>query len=166
MELIVEQTDNLANFFLLPLIKRSTKDFHLGKFVNSYLDIEAFQIVVEIEEMKDFYKNYSGYDYAVTQDDRHFLFYDIPEIFHTDVARFVDGKYSEFSDAAKTFIRKYAKLPFKQFADGKVVRSVWLHVMDRSEELRNNLERELGVSIPEYLELASKPNNNNFFHNI
>lgn len=163
MNLLVEQTQNLSNIFILPLIKRSAKDFEAGTFVNSYVDIENFDIVVEVETMLPYYKNYTEYSFSIDKGFKTYIFFNIPEIFHGDVAMFVDGQYSKFSDLAKTNIRKYSKLAYKQGYDGKVQKSVWLHVIDKSDNLRATLERQLGVTLPEYSELASKPDPKNFF---
>jgi hypothetical protein len=166
MKLLVEQTNNLANFYLLPFIKRSNKDFSAGVFINSYLDIETFSIVVEVEAMYEHYKEFSHYDFTLEKGSRVFIFYELPEVFHNDVGQFVDGKYSRFSDMAKTYIRKFGKLPIKSNAKGEITQSVWLHVIERTAKLRETLQYELGETIEEYDELASKPNENNFFHNI
>ena len=62
MDLVIEQTktQNLANLFLLPLIKRSANDFRGGKFVNSYLDIENVQLVIEVEDMQEYIASMNG----------------------------------------------------------------------------------------------------------
>lgn len=166
MELLVQQTHNLSNYFLLPFIKRASKDFAAGIFINSYLDIETFHLVVEVEQLLVHYKDFTGFDFTVEKGTRVFIFYYIPLIFHDDVGRFVDGKYSKFSQLAKTHIKKYGKLPFKQLYGGEVEKSVWLHVIDKTDKLKETLEQQLGVTIGEYDELASKPDKNNFFHNI
>lgn len=165
-ELIVEQKQNLANYFLLPLIKRSARDFFPGLFVNSYLDIETFHIVVEVQKPQTHFEDFSHFDYGVqVRDDKYYYFYTIPEQFHEDVALFVDGKYSQFSEAAKTYIRKFGKLLYRKTLTGEVEKSIWLHVLERSNKLRLKLNQQLGVELPVNIELASKPNNNNFFHN-
>ena len=164
MNLLVEQTQNLSNIFILPLIKRSAKDFEAGNFINSYVDIENFDIVVEVETMLPYYKNYTEYSFSIDKGFKTYIFFDIPKIFHEDVAMFVDGQYSKFSDLAKQHIRKYSKLAYKQGYDGKVQKSVWLHVIERSDNLRSTLEQQLGVTLPKDGELASKPNANNFFN--
>jgi len=169
MDLLVEQEAfNLSNYFLLPLIRRSAKDFASGNFINSYLDIESFSLVVEVEHAHTHFKDFSGYDFSVEKGSRTFLFYQIPEIFHNDVAAFVDGKYSTFTDMCKTYIRKYGKLPFKQTYSGEIEKSVWLHVIDRTDKLRETLEKQLGLHSGALVgaELASKPKANNFFHNV
>jgi len=166
MKLLVEQTNNLANFYLLPFIKRSSKDFTAGDFVNSYLDIETFHVVVEVETMYDHYKDFSHYDFTLEKGSRTFIFYYIPEIFHEDVGLFVDGRYSQFSDMAKTYIKKFGKLPVSSNAKGEITQSVWLHVIQKTDKLRESLQQELGVTLDHSVELASKPNKNNFFHNI
>jgi len=166
MDLLVEQTQNLSNYFLLPMIKRSAKDFAGGDFVNSYLDIENFHIVVEVETALPRYKDFAGYDFTVDKGSRVFMFYYIPVVFHGDVALFVEGRYSQFSDLAKDHVHKYGKLPFVQHYSGEVEKSVWLHVLDRSEKLKETLENQLDVYLSDNDELASKPNNNNFFHNV
>lgn len=166
MELIIKQerTQNLSNFFLLPLIRRSGHDFLAGKFVNSYLDIESFHVVVEVEIERSHFKDYAHYDFSIEKDGHYFYFYKIPEQFHEDVACFVDGKYSQFSEGAKTYIRKYSRLPFKYKADGSSTKSVWLHVIDKSDKLRRNLEQALGVTLSEDVELAEKPSAHNYFN--
>lgn len=166
MDLIIKQTQNLANFFILPFIKRSPSDFKEGKFVNSYLDLENVQVVVEVEDMFDIYKTFEHYSCTVNKGYKSYIFYDIPEMFHNDTAMFMDGQYSKFSSYAKKFIRKYSKLPYKQGMNGEVKKSVWYHVLEKSDKLRVSLENRFDCDLPDSVELASKPNNNNFFHNI
>lgn len=161
MQLLVEQKENLANLYLLPLLKRRSSDFI--EFVNCYLDVEEFQLAVEVPDIRPHYKDYSYYNYYVSKDsDRHLLFYDIPKIFHEDVALFVQGKYSEFSDGAKAFIYKYGSFTIIKHANGTESRSVWLLVLDKAEALKDKLEDQLNSTIPEDNELASPPDTNNF----
>jgi len=164
-ELIVQQTHNLCNYYILPFIKRSSNDFKAGKFIESYIDLEEVQIVVEVEEMQEVYKTYAHYSFSIDKGYKSFIFYNIPEQFHTDVAMFIAGKYSHFSDEAKTFIRKYSKLPYITGYDGKIKKSVWFHVLDKSNKLRASLEEQLEESLPANAELASKPHKCNFFDN-
>ena len=164
-ELIVQQIHNLCNYYILPFIKRSQNDFKEGKFVASYLDLEAVQVVVEVEEMQEVYKTFAHYSFSVDKGFKSYIFYDIPEQFHTDVAMFMAGKYSQFSDDAKIFIRKYSKLPYSTGYDGKIKKSVWFHVLDKSNKLRISLEEQLGEALPVNAELASRPHKCNFFDN-
>lgn len=164
-ELIVKQTHNLCNYYILPLIKRSPSDFKEGKFVESYIDLEEVQVVVEVEEMQEVYKTFANYSFSVDKGFKSYIFYDIPEQFHTDVAMFISGKYSKFSDEAKIYVRKYSKLPYSTGYDGKIKKSVWYHVLDKSDKLRESLEEQLGEPLPVGAELASKPHKCNFFDN-
>lgn len=168
VELTVEQDvkQNLCNYYILPLVKRSLLDFQAGGFINSYLDIENFLVVVEVTNVMPYFKNYSHYEFAVEKFDTTYLFYTIPEHFHYDVALFVSGSYSEFSKKAKQSITRYSKLPYKLTPDGFKDTSVWIHVMYKTENLRKTLEQELNVTIDSTAELASKPNENNFFYSI
>lgn len=164
MDLLVEQkqTQNLANFFLMPFCKLRVSSF--PGMVNAYLDLEEFNLVVEVPTIRTQYKDFEYYEYSVTKGtDSEFLFYSIPVHFHQDVARFVEGKYSEFSQLAKVHIRKYGRFVIKRNSKGEETeRSVWLHVIEKSKELRLRLEYQLDVDLPRNVELASKPSKNNF----
>lgn len=168
MDLVIEQTktQNLANLFLLPFIKRSASDFRGGKFVNSYLDIENVQLVIEVEDMQELYKSFEHYSCTVNKGYKSYIFYDVPVEFHGDLAMFMDGKYSRFSPTAKKYIRKYSRLPYRQGVNGEVKKSVWYHVLEKSDKLRVSLERKFDCDFLDSAELASKPTDNNFFHNI
>lgn len=165
-DFIVQQHDNLCNHYILPLVKRSSHDFKDGKFVASYLDLEQVQVVVEVEEMQEVYKSFANYSFSVDKGYKTYIFYDIPVNFHNDVAMFMSGKYSQFSDEAKSYIRKYSKLPYSTGYDGKIKKSVWFHVLDKSDKLRASLERALGQELPANAELASLPEPCNFFDQI
>ena len=93
-------------------------------------------------------------------------FFDVPSEFHDDLAMFMDGKYSKFSSRAKRAIRKYSRLPYRQGANGEVKKSVWYHVLEKSDKLRASLEKKFDCDFLDSAELASKPTKNNFFHNI
>lgn len=163
MKLIVEQKQQLANLYILPFIKKRELDFKT--FVKCYVDIEDFCLVVEVSEMEPRYKDYAHFKYSVTKRvDVELLFYDIPVDLHEDVAMFVDGRYSKFSDKAKALIRKYGNFIIKVDSTGNIKEeSIWLHVLNKSDNLRKQLEFELGCStIPFDVELASKPHKNNF----
>jgi hypothetical protein len=163
MALIIKQTDNLCNYYLLPLLKLSPVDFKTGNFINSYFNMETFELVVELEEMRDEFKKFPCYKFSIDKEFKAYLFFSIPEQFHEDVGVFVVGKYSRFSKLAKAYIEKYSKLPYQRTTKG-VAKSVWLHVLDRSEDLKSKIESQLGTTIPDYMELASVPNKNNFFN--
>jgi len=162
-DFIVKQTTNLCNYFILPLIKRSGNDFVVGKFVNSYVELEQIQVVVEVEEMQEVYKTFSNYSCSVDKGYKTYIFYDIPKEFHADVAMFMSGQYSRYSDLAKSFVRKFSKLPYATGYDGKIKKSVWYHVLDKSDKLKASLEEQLGVTLPADAELASLPEKSNFF---
>jgi len=161
MELLVEQNQNLCNLYILPLIARKQQEF--TGFINSYLDLENFDVVIEVSENKPQYSGFIFYRCSVTKSiDRELLFFHIPEEFHNDVASFVEGRYSTFSAKAKQYIRKYGKFRIRKNADGTINESVWLHVLDKTQKLKDQLEVQLGCVLPSTNELAEKPHKNNF----
>lgn len=162
MELIVEQKQQLTNLYILPFIQKRQHDFK--NFVKCYLDIEDFSLVVEVKEMDSRYGDYPHFKYSVPKAiDIELLFYDIPLDLHNDVALFVDGQYSKFSAKAKRLIRTYGKFIKKVDAVGNIIEeSIWLHVLNKSDNLRRKLEFQLGCTIGTDLELASAPLKKNF----
>ena len=80
--------------------------------------------------------------------------YKIPEEYIEDIARFIAGRYSELSEDYKLIIIQYWTDMFGH-VPGFIRKNIkkMKQVFDKSEDLRKELEKELGVSIDKGSEL-------------
>jgi len=83
--------------------------------------------------------------------DKVLYVFEIPEeLFHT-IDLFLDGKYSYLPNKDK--IKEFLIENFNISNDHRI-----FHILDRSEILRESLEKKLHVKIPEGLDLSEPPN--------
>lgn len=84
------------------------------------------------------------------KDKKHLVYmFKIPEEFLKDYYTFLNGKYSQLSNKLKRNIKKFW---------GINSNSRLYKVLEKSEELRQQIEEELVCTIPASAELSSKPN--------
>ena len=154
----MKKSDNICNYYLLPLLKLNKFSFGPGAFENCYL-ADNYQLVVKLNKSYDIASRHYAFSLSYEDDGYHYIVYDLPEEFHDTVDKFKEGKYSTFVKAHKDLIRKYSGLNYKQpIARKSFVTARQLLALDREQPLRDLLEKELGISLPEDAELISIPN--------
>jgi len=82
--------------------------------------------------------------------------FDFPKEYLTEYKLFKLGKYSKFSNAAKTVILEKTSLYYKHSSIAVDV----AHVLYKNKERKRKLELELGIKLPDDCELASKFDSN------
>jgi len=149
-----------ASLFLLPVLGRTKNHLKVDSyFVNAYLDHTHKYLCLMYrftgtQVYKEFEKSISTDPLCVSHLEHgkyHVVYiFKIPSGFKKDVVSFIEGKYSKFSKALKGRIQKFY---------GKEDSKPMIDVINRSEDLKNQIEDYLKVELSESSELASKPDN-------
>lgn len=157
---------NLCTTYILPLIGLNKFSFgnNNDSYINSYLSEDDSHVIVELQGyVSNLIANHANYRFAYPKEGHNFVVFELPSSFKKDVQRFREGKYSEFSEDAKKLIRKKSGLKYKvPVVGGKVETDIALLALDKDQELREYLEKKLGVKLAESAELASIPGEENF----
>lgn len=104
-------------------------------------------------------ENHANYRFDFEHEGEILVVFEIPEKYYATVAKFMDGKYSKFSDDVKTIIKNRAGLRWNvPLEGGKTVCAKELLALDKDKALRDKLEEQLQVRIPNDAELMSVPN--------
>lgn len=163
---LLSETPTKTSVFLLPLLgKTKTQLRYTSYYSNTYLskDYKALLLVYRFTGTS-MYKQFEQYmmtdSLCVTHTDHdpyHVVYmFAIPREFREDVKHFVEGKYSKFSKKLRQRITK-----FYGNKDASVIK-----VIDKDQDFKLQLEKSLGVELPEDSELASKPDLSNEIYEI
>ena len=147
-----------TGLFLLPVLNM-TKDYLKinSYYTNTYLDhtLTYLSIVYRFTGTilyKEFEKKMITDPLCVSHLEHgkyHVAYiFKIPLDFKEDVVSFVEGKYSKFSEALKGRIRKF---------HGNENSKPMIDVINQNKSLRKEIEKYLGMRLPDDSELASKP---------
>lgn len=166
-----KKSHNLCSTYMLPLIGLNKYNFGERFFINSYVSEDNKHLIVELSNSLTIeIINQPTYKFQFSKDDHTFAVFEIPTLYSEDIQKFRDGKYSLFSEKAKTRIKNGSGLIHKQAIPGKKTTrtAVELLVLDKDEELREHLERKLSnpgspVRIDKNAELGSIPGGDNFY---
>ncbi len=155
---------NLCTWYLLPLIGINVEYFGTANHINTFIVENERKIVVEVADLnlcQHVQKHPDFLEYR-TVDNREFLVYDIPEMWDRDFKYFLSGKYSRFSENAKTLIRDLSTLAYDVVDEyGNRKTDAILMALDKNDVLREKWYEILGpVELPE--ELLSIPLESSF----
>lgn len=157
---------NLCSKYMLPLLGLNRYSFGSSDryFVNSYIAEDDAHIVVECTTtFSTIITHNANYRFSFEKDGHYFGVFSVPVFYKGDVKRFREGKYSKFTDSAKTAIRSKSGLQWRVPVVGGYKSAKELLALEKDEALRENMERELAVKIDKDAELISIPNDDNFF---
>jgi hypothetical protein len=156
--LLFSSTPTKTSTFLLPLLRKTKKVLKFNSyFVNAFLDgtLEHICLLYRFtgtQLYKEFEENIMKDTLCVTHmeyDPYHVVYiFKIPEEFLKDIEHFKAGAYSKFSEGLKREIWKF----YGQEDGGHI-----MNVVNKSKELKKELEKFLGTKLPKDAELASKP---------
>jgi len=157
---------NLCTIYVLPLVGLNKYSFGTttDNYVNSYLSEDNSHVIVELKGyVGNVITNKTSYRFAYPKDGHNFVVFELPANYRNDAEKFRQGKYSEFSEDAKKIIKKGSGLKHKvPVVGGKVETDIALLALDKDEELKQYLEKKLGVKLSANAELASIPGEDNF----
>lgn len=155
---------NLCSTYMLPLIGLNHKSFGENNFVSSYISETDAHLVVELKMIPPLVIGHSKFVFKFKSGDNSYAVFEVPPQFQNTVKLFREGRYSRFSDEAKTMIRKKSGLRYRAIQPNGVMKTAReLLALDRDKELKKALEEELDEKIEKDAELASIPGEENFF---
>jgi len=152
-QLLIEElrTVNLCTYYILPLLKLSKFSFLNSNFVNSYLTPTGTGIVVEVLEPLLLSRNVLNHQQCrgKFKHDKHTcITYIIPHKWSSDVEKFMQGKFSKMSKAAKASIIRFSGLDHKKKSGTGIYTDGRLLALDKHPVLKQMWETELTSITP------------------
>jgi hypothetical protein len=159
-----KRSDNLCNYYILPLIGLSKSSFgSMSNFINSYVSTDNKHIIVELKEARGSFEEHPHYVTDIFTGTTLIIF-NVPADIIPTIVKFREGRYSQFSPQAKELIKKKSGLNYKVPIGGGKVRSAReLLALDKDKDLKKLIEEELVVKLGSDAELVSIPDENNFY---
>ncbi len=160
---------SLCSTYILPLLGMNRYSFGESNFINSYINEEGNHAIVELKIITQAIQRHNRFRFSFKNDERNFAVFEIPTEFLETVQLFIQGKYSQFSQTAKTLIKKGSALKYHVAKPGGGYTSAReLLALDKHEELRRALEQELSipgspVRIDRNAELQDIPDERDFY---
>ena len=163
---MINKGSNLCSIYMLPLTGLNKSSFGESNFINSYLAEDNVHLVVELKQVTTVILHHSFFRFSFMRDGRNYAAFEIPTQLRDTLPKFREGRYSEFSQEAKTVIIRKLKsdtMPYKKvLANGQFSTAREFLVLEKKEEERLMMEKELAVKIEKNAELASIPGSENF----
>ena len=139
--------DTVINYYVLPLIGLSRKDFG-DNFVTTKINRIGTKVFVQVKE--DIYP-ILVYKNKIKQDNILYLYYNIPKRFSKDVQYIIKGLYSKMSTKAKKKIIKLSGLAFNEkLKKGYARTSKLLYALIKDPILIDYYFEQLSSNIPRY----------------
>jgi hypothetical protein len=153
---------NLCSWMVLPWLDLSPAIIGEANFVNAYLVEDQMKIAVELVDINlspgiESHPQYTG---TVVHQGRELLVFNIPSGWSRDWERFLAGRYSKMSDAAKMVIREKSGLKYEVPDDaGNKFTDAILLALDRHPVLQRKWWEVLGddAQLPEELLSIPRP---------
>lgn len=155
---------NETSIFVTPLVLLTNDLANLDCFINSYIRHYKYENYIGdqlyfiyryspfdyYDKIVSYFKNHPRFvEYFKDQDKRFDVFtIEIPKQYTNDVKLLMKGKFSKISNNAKMKILSYHKLG---------INSPIYDVLYRTDKLKKEKEKELGVIIPDDIDLRSIP---------
>lgn len=157
--------ENLCTHFILPLLKLSKFSFVTSNFMNSYLAQDSLpsntRILVQVIDLSLVNKViFKHQNYLITYKDAegyYYLSFKVPDIWTTDITRFRTGSFSQMSEMAKDYIKRYSNLPYQQKGITGTETDGRLLALDRHPKLRAMWEDVIHTTLKDEDELLSIP---------
>ena len=159
MSQTVKKVSNKSKTYLLPFFNEYVPIKYPRKLINTFLFYEneyKFCLLYEFSGKRDFIKYESElcgsefYYKTVDITDKVLYVFDIPEDLYEIIDLFLSGKYSYLPN--KDMIKEFIIDNFGVSANHRI-----FHILDRSEQLRDEMERKLNTRIPKNLDLSEAP---------
>jgi len=127
-----EKEDSIVNYYILPLIGLSKKDFG-DNFISSKINKHGTHVFVQVKD--DTYPD-DVYDTKIKIDQELFLVYEIPDNFLQDVQIIINKQYSKISETAKVLIKETAGLLYNKRIGNDLYTSKLIFALDKDAELK------------------------------
>lgn len=157
--------DNLCTYFVLPLLKLNKVSFISSNFINSYITYDCKKIVVKVYDTTLVSRKvflHPGYHLTKLVNGEYLFVFIIPEKWLNDVRLYRQGLYSRISEDAKSTIRQWSNLKYKDVKGNKHQTDARLLALVRHPKLKEALESELGYEYGPDEELLFPPRENSF----
>jgi hypothetical protein len=149
---------NLCTYFILPLAGVSKSKFGGDlNFIDTYLKKDLTSIYVEVFDSILVQGSIPKYTEFTDENNKVYLEFSINPNFKSDVEKFVEGKYSQFSNRAKTIIRTNSGLMYRTVVGLTSRTDIRLLALDKSPLLKELWDEFLDLDVGEETELLSKP---------
>lgn len=143
---------NLCTYYVLPLLKLNKFSFLHSNFLNSYLTSTGSSIVVEVVEpllLSRNLLNHHQYRKTIKYEKVYYVVYSIPQRWRNDIALFMEGKFSQMTQAAKDAIMRFSGLDNnRKNKDGVALTDGRLLALDKHPVLKKMWECELSSITP------------------
>lgn len=158
-----EYTYSMPTYYVLPLLKLNNKTFgHYYEDTKVYKSFDAIQVKIR-HGCKEEYWKHKNYQIDYEQDGYIYIIFSIPDKFIDDVKLICKGKVSKISESAKSNIRKYSGLLYKEKVNTVLVTDKMILAMDRDVILKEWLEKKFKVRIGSRAELYYLPENQDIY---
>jgi hypothetical protein len=159
-----KRSNNLCSTYMLPLVGLNRLSFGETNFISSFVADDNTHLVIELRLITAAVNVHPCFRFDFQRESKSYAVYEVPIQLRDTLKKFREGKYSEFSNEAKSLIRKKSGLKYKvPLTGGKYESARELLVLDKDKELRKVMEQDLSVKIHQDAELASIPGEDNFF---
>jgi len=149
---------NLCTYFILPLAGVSKSKFGGDlNFIDTYLKKDLTSIYVEVFDSILVQGAIPEYKEFTDANDKTYLEFSINPNFKSDVEKFIEGKYSQFSNRAKTIIRTNSGLMYRKVVGLTSRTDIRLLALDKSPLLKELWDDFLDMNVGDEMELLSKP---------
>lgn len=166
--MIAKRSVNLCTIYVLPMLGLNRNSFSTDpkKFVNSYVSEDDLHVVVECRvPFTSITKNHPNYEFDMLINGSYIAVFKVPEYYKADVKKFRAGKYSKFTESAKTAIKSKSGLRWQmKVAMGEKESDIELLALDRAKELKKWWEDLLDVKLDSDAELMDIPGEENFYN--
>ena len=154
---------NLATYYILPLVELSENSFGDegdtittdSNFINCYVTDQNY-VAVKVQSLHPLSTKLYNSPYYFTDfdtEDGSFIIFRVSKSYLDDVVKFREGKYSQFSTAAKSRISIFTGLSDKT----RLIR-----VLSRDKILKKELEDTYDIKLSDTDEVKSMPHDENF----
>jgi hypothetical protein len=164
---IIEEMNqvSLAAIYLLPLLDMNMVTFGSNNFVDCFVTPDGNFILVQVQDLEEIEDPYHNKHYVTNTElatGEKFIIFSLTAKWRHTFEKFREGKYSEFTERAKTTIIKNTDLLWKVPGQNeKVITDARLMVLYKSGELKGLIEDQLDISLGDS-ELLNPPRDSVF----
>lgn len=176
---MIQQQDNIANYYVLPILDLNKTSFGEGNIINTFItkEREIAVLVKDSHQVPDRIYSHENYQFDFqdpTSDGNTAIIFSVPEFFLEDLTKFMQGRYSKFTPNLKSLVLKHGVLAGLKYnvpiaqkgSDGRplVIIDRRIRALDNQDvELRRRLEESIGQMLPADAELLDVPNEANYY---
>lgn len=139
----VKTGDSILNYFALPLVGMSKKDFG-ADFITTKVDKDATRVFVMVKDLSNFQED--DFPSQIQLEGNDYLFYMVPFVYREDMRKILSGRYSKLSPLAKKTIKSNSGLTMKNRRRNNIYTSKLLLALDKAPVLVDYMYDQLRVN--------------------